>query len=172
MCHNAWQRLMHVGHMASHECNTWHAMCQHAWHMENAINMVWDLFVEGGSNKKERKEKKRRGKERKEREEKKRAREGEEREKERRRKGKQCSDGRNSSDQEIKSVYSTRAMLQEVGILPTLVSFYHLSYCFGLLLGPRYAMFMACFVVLTGIWPILRSQLRQGCSQSKGLLPK
>ena len=29
--------------------------------------------------------------------------------------------GRNSSDQEVKSVYSTRATLQEVGILPTLV---------------------------------------------------
>ena len=66
------------------------------------------------------------------------------------RKGKQCSDGRNSSDQEVKHVYSTRVGLQEVGILPTLVSFYPLSYCFGLLLRPRCAMFMACFVVLIG----------------------
>ena len=95
--------------------------------------------------------KKRRGKERKEREEKKREREGEEREKERKRKGKWCSDVRNSSDQEVKFVYSMRAVLQEVEILPTLVSFYHLSYCFGLLLGPRSAMFMTCFVVLIGI---------------------
>ena len=47
-----------------------------------------------------------------------------------------------------------------------------LSYCFGLHLGPCCVMFMACFVVLIGIWPILRSQLRRDCSQSKGLLPK
>ena len=26
MCHIAWQRPMHVGHMASHVCDTWHAM--------------------------------------------------------------------------------------------------------------------------------------------------
>ena len=60
-------------------------------------------------------------------------------------------------DQEVKSVYSTRAALQEVEILPTLISFYPLSYCFDFLLGPRCAMFMACFVVLIKIWPILRS---------------
>ena len=118
------------------------------------------------------KEREKKGNERKEREEKKREREGEERERERRRNGKRCSDGRNSSEQEVKSVYWTRVALQEVGILPTLVSFYPLSYCFGLLLGPRCAMFMAFFVVLIGIWPILRSQLRQGYSRSKGLLPK
>ena len=41
----------------------------------------------------------------KEREEKKREREGEEMERERMRKGNRCSDGRNSSDQEVKSVY-------------------------------------------------------------------
>ena len=39
--------------MAIHVSDTWHDMCQHAWHMENAINMVWELFVEGGSSKKE-----------------------------------------------------------------------------------------------------------------------
>ena len=33
-------------------------MCQHAWNMENAINMVWELFVEGGSCKKEKEGKK------------------------------------------------------------------------------------------------------------------
>ena len=60
------------------------------------------------------KEKKKKERERKEKE---REREGEEREKERRRKGKRCSDGRNSSDQEVKSVYSTRVALQEVGLL-------------------------------------------------------
>ena len=114
--------------------------------------------------------KKKRGKERKEREEKKREKEGEEREIERRRKGKRSSDGRNLSEQEVKFVYSRRAALQEVGILPTLVSFYPLSYCFGMLLGPRCAMVMAYFVVLIEIWPILRSQLRRGCSRSRGLL--
>ena len=86
------------------------------------------------------------------------------------RKEKRCSDGRNSSDQETKFVYSMKAALQEVGILPTLVSFYPLSYFFGLLLGSRCV--MACFVVLIGIWPILWSQLRRGCSWSKGLLPE
>ena len=34
------------------------------------------------------------------------------------------SDGRNLSDQEVKFVYSMRAMLQEVGIPPPLVYFY------------------------------------------------
>ena len=70
---------MHVGHMASHVCDIWHAMCQHAWHMEKAIYGVWELFVEGGSNKKE-KEGKKKERERKERAEKKKEREGEERE--------------------------------------------------------------------------------------------
>ena len=98
MCHNAWQRPMHVGHMANHVCDTWHALCQHAWHMENPKNMVWELFVEGGSNKKKKEGKKRRGKARKEREGKKREKEGEERERERRRKGKWCFDDQNSLD--------------------------------------------------------------------------
>ena len=35
------------------------------------------------------------------------------------------SDGRNSSDQEVKYIYSMRATLQEVGILPTWVYFHH-----------------------------------------------
>ena len=164
--HNAWQRPMHVGHMACHV-----STC-----MAHREGHIWGLGVVHRSREQQegKGRKKKRGKERKEREEKKRERErereGEEREKERRRKGKECSEGWNSSDQEVKSVYSTRAVLQEVGILPTLVSFYPLSYCFSLLLGSRCAMFMACFVVLIGIWPILWSQLRRGCSQSKGLL--
>ena len=33
-------------------------------------------------------------------------------------------DGRDSSDQEVNSVYETRVMLQKVGILPTLVYFH------------------------------------------------
>ena len=74
-------------------------MCQHAWHMENAINMVWEMFVERGGNKKEKEGKEKgRGKDMKEIEEKKKEREGEESERERRRKGKRCSDGRNSSN--------------------------------------------------------------------------
>ena len=128
--------------------------------MENAINMGWELFIEGGSSKKEKEGKKRRGKKRKKREEKKREKEREGNEREKKRKGKRCSDGRNSSDQEVKSVYSTKSELQEVGILPILVSFYLLSYCFSLLSRPHCAIFMACFVVLIRIWPILRSQFR------------
>ena len=69
MYHNAWKRPMHVGHMASHVCDTWHAMCRNAWHMEKAINMVWELFIEGGSSKKE-KEGKKKERERKRRKEK------------------------------------------------------------------------------------------------------
>ena len=56
-------------------------------------------------------------------EKKERERQGEERERERGRKGSRRSDGPNSSNQEVKSVYSMRATLQEVGILPTLVYF-------------------------------------------------
>ena len=51
-------------------------------------------------------------------------REREERERERGRKRSRRSDDRNSSDQEVKVVYSTRATFQEVVILPTLVSFH------------------------------------------------
>ena len=56
MCHNAWQRPMHVGHM------------------EKDIFGVWELFIQVESIKKEKEGKKKRGKERKEREEKKRER--------------------------------------------------------------------------------------------------
>ena len=64
-----------------------------------------------GERKKGNKERKR-----KEREEKKKGRE-------RIRKERRCSDGRNSSDQEVKSIYSTRAALQEVGfLLPRFIS--------------------------------------------------
>ena len=50
--------------------------------------------------------------------------EGEERERERGRKGSRCSDARNSSDQEVKFVYSSRATLQEVNIISILVYFH------------------------------------------------
>ena len=43
---------------------------------------------------------------------------------ERGRKGNRCFGDHNSSNQEIKYVYSMRATLQEVGILPTLVFFH------------------------------------------------
>ena len=71
MCHNAWQRPMHVGHMA---------------HLK-AINMV--LFVEGGATRRKMKEKK------KERERKERKRGKEKREK---KKGKKERTSRFSSD--------------------------------------------------------------------------
>ena len=82
--------------------------------------MGGDQFEEEGRSRKERRRKKKR-----ERKERKKEREREERERERERKGSRRSDGRNSSDQEVKSVYSTRATLQVVGILPTLVYFHH-----------------------------------------------
>ena len=148
--------------------------CHVLTYMAHGEDYIWGVGAvrrsRGQQEGKIRKKKKRERKE--EREEKKREREGEERERKRKRKGKRCSDGRNSSDQEAKFVYSMRVALQEVGILSTLVSLYHLSYCFGMLLGLRCAMFMACFVVLNGICPILRSQLRRGSSRSKGLLPE
>ena len=85
--------------------------------------------VERNKEKKEKKEIKRRKKRKKEREERKeREREGEARER-RRGKGRKIgsfflcrrSDGRSSLGQELKSVYMTRATLQELGILPPLV---------------------------------------------------
>ena len=59
MCHNAWQRPMHVGHMESHV-----STCMA---MEKDIYGMWELFIQVGSSKKEKEGKKRRGKERKER---------------------------------------------------------------------------------------------------------
>ena len=32
-------QCMAKAHMASHVCDTWHAMCQHAWHTLKVINM-------------------------------------------------------------------------------------------------------------------------------------
>ena len=87
--------------------------------------MGWRSVCRGGEEQKG-KEEKRKGKGSKEREERKdRENEKKEREKEGEKeigvpKVRTC---RNSSDQEVKSVYSTRATLKEVGILPTLVYF-------------------------------------------------
>ena len=79
--------------------------------MEKDIYGVWELFVQAGSNKKEGEGKKvKKERKRKERKE-------EERERERRRKGKRGFDGRNSLDQKVKFVYSTRVALQEVDFL-------------------------------------------------------
>ena len=82
--------------------------------MEKSIKGEANQFVEKETNKKEMKEKKKKKKKR-------------ERmrkmERERGRKGNRRSDGRNLSDQEVKFVYSTRATLQQVRILPTLVYF-------------------------------------------------
>ena len=73
---------------------------------------------------------KRKGRERKEREEKReRKRRNGERKREKRKSACSFSDrrrsnGQNSSNEEVKFVYSTRSMLQEVGILPTVVYFH------------------------------------------------
>ena len=75
--------------------------------MEKSIKREGNQFVEEESNKKERKEKKERRK----------------KEREREGKGNWRFDGRNLSDQEVKSVYSMRATLKEVGVLSTLVYF-------------------------------------------------
>ena len=60
--------------------------------------------------------------------------------------------------QGVKSRDSTRAMLQEVEILPTLVYFNPLGYCFGLILELCCAMFMA--------WDGFISNLK-GCFRSE-----
>ena len=86
----------------------------------NVHKMGGDQFVEEGGNRKERRREKKKRKER----NKEKEREGEESERERWRKGSRRSDSQNSSDQEVKTVYSTRATLQEVRILPTLVYFH------------------------------------------------
>ena len=80
----------------------------------------WE-FVEEGRSRKEEKEKGKGNKGKKEKKE--REREREQRERERGSKGSRRYNSRNSSDQELKDIYSMRAMLQEVGILPTLVYF-------------------------------------------------
>ena len=89
--------------------------------MEHGMSIKWDgdQFVEGERNKKERKEKGN-GKEEKKEKRQRRRRKGE---RERGKKGSRHFDGRNSSDQEVKSVYSMRTTLQEVGILSTLIYF-------------------------------------------------
>ena len=74
--------------MASHVSDTWHAMCQHAWHMKKVINMVWELFVEAESSKNEKEGKKKgegkKGKKERKRKERERRRRKEERKKEKR----------------------------------------------------------------------------------------
>ena len=101
------QRKMHVGHMTS--------LMSTCMLMEKSIKGEGNQFVEDERNKKERKGKKK--------ERRKKEREREERDRERGGKGNRGFDGRNSSDQEVKFVYSTWAKLQEVRILPTLVYF-------------------------------------------------
>ena len=92
-------------------CVTKHA----SWRMYK-----WDFVEERRSKEEEQKGKGKKGKKGK----KEREREREERERERGRKGSRCSNGQNSLEQEVKAVYSMKAMLQEVGILPTLVYFH------------------------------------------------
>ena len=96
---------MHVGHMASHVCDTWHAMCNHAWPFETykygSSHSVCEAAnsVRGGSSKEEKEEgrkgeeKGRKGKEkgrkRKEKERRKEKKKGEE-ERKKKRKRKEC----------------------------------------------------------------------------------
>ena len=50
MCHKAWEKPMHVGKMASHMCDTWHAMCQQHGIFEG---YKYGVVLGRGSNKKE-----------------------------------------------------------------------------------------------------------------------
>ena len=106
---------MHACRIHGKPCVTMHA----GWRMYK-----WEFVEEGRSRKKEEKRKERKEREERKRERRRREREGEERERERGRKGSRRSDGQNSLDQDVKVVYSTRATLKEVGILPPLVYFH------------------------------------------------
>ena len=136
MCHNAWPRPMHVGHMTSHVCDTWHAMC--VTHGMPCVNMH-DTFegykygvVQAGSSKKEKEGKKGEGKKgkkerKREREERKRERE-ERRENERRKEkikeeerkrrgGKERGKGRSVAQCADSDSEEPGTALQEVGFL-------------------------------------------------------
>ena len=101
-------------HAKANACVTHGKPCVHM-HVNGEIYKRGGKLVRRGGEQQKGKEgrKKRRKKEK----------EREERERERGGKENRRSDGRNSSDQKVKSVYSTRAILQEGGILPTLVYF-------------------------------------------------
>ena len=105
-------KFMHVGHMASHV-----STC-----MQVGMGRKGEVILVHRGREEHKGKEKEKGKGEKGKKE--REREGEESERERWRKGSwRRSDFRNSSDQEVKSVYSTRATLQEVWIIPTLVYF-------------------------------------------------
>ena len=70
----------------------------------------------------------------------------------------QSFDDWNLSNQEVKFVYSTRATVLNVGILLILVYFYPLGYCFGLILGPCCAMFMAWDGFIAGLKGCFRDE--------------
>ena len=112
MTHGHVSKYLHVGHMASH--------VSPCIQVGRPIKVGGDQFVKVGKSRKEM----RRKKEKREKGKKERKREGEKRKRERGRKGSRRSDGWNSSDQKVNSVYSMRATFQEVGILPTLVYFH------------------------------------------------
>ena len=92
--------------------------CVHMHTNGHIYKMGGDQFVEEGRSRKERRRKKKM-----ERKERKKERKNEKKGRERGRKGNMRSNVRNSSDQEVKFEYSTRATLQEVEILLTLVYF-------------------------------------------------
>ena len=105
-------------HAKANACVTHGKPCVHMHANGNIYKMGEDQFVEEGRSRKERRRKNKR-----ERKERKKEREKEKKGRERGRKANMRFDCRDSSDQEVKSVYSTRATHQEVGILPTLVNF-------------------------------------------------
>ena len=106
-----------IRHAKANACVTHGKPCVHMHANGHVYKMGGDQFVEEGRSRKERRRKKK-----KERKERKKERDKEKKGREIERKRNSRSDRRNSSDQ-VKSIYSTRATLQEVGILPTLVYF-------------------------------------------------
>ena len=114
---DTWQAMCHTTCKGKFLCDTGKP-CVHMHVNGHVYKMGGDQFVKDGRSRKERKRKKKR-----ERKERRKEREEEKKGGKRGRKGNLHFDGRNSSDQEVKSVYSTRATLQDVGILPTLVYF-------------------------------------------------
>ena len=102
-----------------HACRTHGKPCVNMHASGNGYK--WEVIPVRGGREKQKGKEKEKGKGEKGKKERER---GEERERERGRKRSRRSDGRNSSDQEVKFVYSTRAMLQEVEILHTLVYFH------------------------------------------------
>ena len=122
MSSETWQAMCHKACKGKCMCDTW--PCKEnacVTHGKPCVHMHvnGEVYKRGGKSVRRGREQQK-GTEGKKRRKK---REREERERERGAKGNRRSDGRNLSDHEVKSVYSTWATLQQVGILPTLVYF-------------------------------------------------